>query len=205
MGAKANHTSGLMREKRSTHIPQLNEMSKNKYHCLAREIKFETNSVSASVSVSNPNQTFARWFKCDTNVTASDSNVTSESGAINLKLSLDSLWRTIRKKNVLCNTLTNVRQPKNISVAAFRRWDIGGRSYLQPQIAVQQLYMREKFCPEATKSITVHAMVRQSTKYCIVVKQCIPLRPRGHNFVLPSCHFERYKRSFINRCLFKYV
>jgi len=32
-----------------------------------------------------------------------------------------------------------------------------------------------------------------------------PLRSRGHNFVLPSCHFELYKRSFINRCLLKYV
>ena len=32
-----------------------------------------------------------------------------------------------------------------------------------------------------------------------------PLRLRGHNFVLPSCNFEFYKSSFINRCLFKYV
>ena len=30
-------------------------------------------------------------------------------------------------------------------------------------------------------------------------------RSGGHNFVLPSCHFEHYKRSFINRCLFNYV
>ena len=33
----------------------------------------------------------------------------------------------------------------------------------------------------------------------------MPLRSRGHNFVLPSCHFEHYKKSFINRCLFNYV
>jgi hypothetical protein len=32
-----------------------------------------------------------------------------------------------------------------------------------------------------------------------------PLRSRGHNFVLPSCHFDLYKKSFINRCLFNYV
>ena len=32
-----------------------------------------------------------------------------------------------------------------------------------------------------------------------------PLRLKGHNFVLPSCNFEFYKSSFINRCLFKYV
>ena len=33
----------------------------------------------------------------------------------------------------------------------------------------------------------------------------IPLRLRGHNYVLPLCVSQCYKNSFINRCLFKYV
>jgi len=31
------------------------------------------------------------------------------------------------------------------------------------------------------------------------------LRPRGHSFELPSCTLELYKRSFIPRCLYKYI
>ena len=33
----------------------------------------------------------------------------------------------------------------------------------------------------------------------------IPLRFRGHNYVLPLCISQCYKNSFINRCLFNYV
>jgi hypothetical protein len=33
----------------------------------------------------------------------------------------------------------------------------------------------------------------------------IALRSRGHNYVLPSCVYECYKNSFVNRCLFNYV
>jgi hypothetical protein len=36
-----------------------------------------------------------------------------------------------------------------------------------------------------------------------VCKQRI-LRQREHNFILPQIKTERFKRSFINRCLFKY-
>ena len=32
-----------------------------------------------------------------------------------------------------------------------------------------------------------------------------PLRQRGHEFELPIIRTERYKRSFINRCLYKFV
>ena len=32
-----------------------------------------------------------------------------------------------------------------------------------------------------------------------------PLRQRGHEFELPLIRTERYKRSFINRCLYKFV
>ena len=32
-----------------------------------------------------------------------------------------------------------------------------------------------------------------------------PLRQRGHEFELPMIRTERYKRSFINRCLYKFV
>jgi hypothetical protein len=32
-----------------------------------------------------------------------------------------------------------------------------------------------------------------------------PLRERGHKFELPLVRTERYKRSFINRCLYKFV
>ena len=31
------------------------------------------------------------------------------------------------------------------------------------------------------------------------------LRPRGHSFELPSCTLELHKRSFIPRCLYKYI
>jgi hypothetical protein len=31
------------------------------------------------------------------------------------------------------------------------------------------------------------------------------LRARGHNFVLPRCQFELYKKSFLPRCLYKFV
>jgi len=31
------------------------------------------------------------------------------------------------------------------------------------------------------------------------------LRPRGHSFELPSCTHELHKRSFIPRCLYKYI
>ena len=31
------------------------------------------------------------------------------------------------------------------------------------------------------------------------------LRPRGHNFILPSCNSVWFKQSFINRCLSNYV
>ena len=30
-------------------------------------------------------------------------------------------------------------------------------------------------------------------------------RPRGHNYVLPKVSTERFKRTFVNRCLFKFV
>ena len=32
-----------------------------------------------------------------------------------------------------------------------------------------------------------------------------PLRQRGHEFELPMIRTERFKRSFINRCLYKFV
>jgi hypothetical protein len=31
------------------------------------------------------------------------------------------------------------------------------------------------------------------------------LPARGHNFVLPRCQFELYKKSFLPRCLYKFV
>ena len=31
------------------------------------------------------------------------------------------------------------------------------------------------------------------------------LRSRGHNYVLPKVSTERFKRTFVNRCLFKFV
>ena len=31
------------------------------------------------------------------------------------------------------------------------------------------------------------------------------LRPRGHDFDLPLVRTERYKRSFVNRCLFNFI
>ena len=32
-----------------------------------------------------------------------------------------------------------------------------------------------------------------------------PLQHRGHEFELPSLKTERFKNSFVNRCLFKYI
>ena len=31
------------------------------------------------------------------------------------------------------------------------------------------------------------------------------LRNRGHDFILPAVNTERFKRSFINRCLFNFI
>ncbi len=36
-------------------------------------------------------------------------------------------------------------------------------------------------------------------------KKTRTLRKRGHNFILPKVRTERYKRSFINRCLFQFI
>ena len=37
------------------------------------------------------------------------------------------------------------------------------------------------------------------------LKKTRTLRKRGHNFILPKIRTERYKRSFINRCLFQFI
>ena len=35
--------------------------------------------------------------------------------------------------------------------------------------------------------------------------QYMQLRDRGHSYTLPTCTFQLYKNSFINRCLFEYI
>ena len=37
------------------------------------------------------------------------------------------------------------------------------------------------------------------------VKTVEVLRPRGHNFILPKCKYDFYKRSFLNRCLYSFI
>jgi hypothetical protein len=37
------------------------------------------------------------------------------------------------------------------------------------------------------------------------VKKVKVLHPRGHNFILPKCKYDFYKRSFLNRCLYNFI
>lgn len=37
------------------------------------------------------------------------------------------------------------------------------------------------------------------------LSQCMSLRPRGHDFILPTCKSELFKSTFINRCLYSFV
>jgi hypothetical protein len=39
----------------------------------------------------------------------------------------------------------------------------------------------------------------------LLLKKTRTLRKRDHNFILPKIRTERYKRSFINRCLFQFI
>ena len=53
--------------------------------------------------------------------------------------------------------------------------------------------------------------VMLNSHFCIhqllpsVKNDIMQLRPRGHKFILPNCHSNLYKVSFVNRCLFNYV
>ena len=37
------------------------------------------------------------------------------------------------------------------------------------------------------------------------LSQCMSHRPRGHDFILPTCKYELFKSTFINRCLYSFI
>ena len=65
------------------------------------------------------------------------------------------------------------------------------------------------------------SVTRDFTLYCQIIKpshclhcllpceknlsQYMSLRPRGHDFILPTCKFELFKSTFINRCLYSFI
>jgi len=68
--------------------------------------------------------------------------------------------------------------------------------------SVRQLIAKGDWTLFHTLSQPTHCLYQQLSPSKDTSK---PFRFRVHNFVLPSCHFELYKRSFNSRCLFNYV